>query len=204
MGRDVAVRHGIKDTRPLETLVAFLLANAGSLVTPSRLTGALRVASPATVLAWFDHFEKTYLVSRMERFSDSAKARSLAPKKVYAVDTALSRIAAPSRTPNLGHALENAAYREVRRRSEQRFYWAGADCECDFVWSDAGGNWAAAQVCLELAPENREREMRGLLEAMRHLGLREGTVVTLRQSDFAREDGRTIRIVPAHEWLREA
>ena len=163
VNRDVAVRHGIKDTRPLETLLSFLLANAGSRVTPSRLTGALRVNAPSTVLAWFDHFETTYIVERLERFSDSAKARSLAPKKVYAVDTALARIASPSRIPDLGHALENAVWREVRRRSARRFYWADDTSECDFVWDDETGAFDAAQVCLELTPGNRERELTGLL-----------------------------------------
>jgi predicted AAA+ superfamily ATPase len=201
VNRDVAVRHGIKDVRPLETLVAFLLANMGNRVTPSRLTGALRVNAPSTVLAWFDHFEKTYLVERLERFSDSAKARSLAPKKVYAADTALARIASPSRTPDLGHALENAVNAELRRRGGRRFYWADDASECDFVRVVGDGAFEALQVCFELAPDNREREFSGLLGAMRALGIREGTIVTLRQTDFAREDGRTVRIVPAHEWL---
>ena len=201
VNRDVAVRHGIKDTRPLETLLSFLLANAGSRVTPSRLTGALRVNAPSTVLAWFDHFEKTYIVERLERFSDSAKARSLAPKKVYAVDTALARIASPSRTPDLGHALENAVWREVRCRSARRFYWADDTSECDFVWADETGAFDAAQVCLELTPGNRERELAGLLGAMRQLDVREGTIITLRQSDYTREGGRATRVVPAHEWL---
>lgn len=201
VNRDVAVRHGIKDVRPLETLVAFLLANMGNRVTPSRLTGALRVNAPSTVLAWFDHFEKTYLVERLERFSDSAKARSLAPKKVYAADTALARIASPSRTPDLGHALENAVCAELRRRGARRFYWSDDASECDFVCAGGDGAFEAVQVCFELTPDNRERELAGLLGAMRELSLREGTVVTLRQSDFAREDGRDVRIVPAHEWL---
>jgi len=201
VNRDVAVRHGIKDVRPLETLVAFLLSNTGNRVTPSRLTGSLHVNAPSTVLAWFDHFEKAYLVERVERFSDSAKARSLAPKKVYAADTALARIASPSRTPNLGHALENAVCAELRRRGARRFYWADDATECDFVRADPDGSFEAVQVCFELTPDNREREFSGLLGAMRELGLREGTVVTLRQSDFAREDGRTVRVVPAHEWL---
>ena len=201
VNRDVAVRHGIKDVRPIETLVAFLLANMGNRVTPSRLTGSLHVNAPSTVLAWFDHFEKTYLVERLERFSDSAKARSLAPKKVYAADTALARIASPSRTPDLGHALENAVCAELRRRGARRFYWADDDSECDFVCAGADGAFEAVQVCFELTPDNRKRELAGLLGAMRELDLREGTVVTLRQTDFAREGGRTIRIVPAHEWL---
>ena len=133
----------------------------------------------------------------------SAKARSLAPKKIYAADTALARIASPSRTPDLGRALENAVWARIRRRSARRFYWADDASECDFVFADASGAFDAVQVCLELAPENRGRELAGLLGALRQFGLREGTIVTLRQSDFAREDGRSIRVVPAHEWLAE-
>ena len=47
------------------------------------------------------------------------------------------------------------------------------------------------------------RELAGILGALRQFGLREGTIVTLRQRDFAREDGRAIRVVPAHEWLAD-
>ena len=201
VNRDVAVRHGIKDVRPLETLVAFLLANVGNRVTPSRLTGALHVNAPSTVLAWFDHFEKTFLVERLERFADSAKARALAPKKVYAADTALARIASPSRTPDQGHALENAVCAELRRRGGDRFYWSDAASECDFIRAGADGAFEAVQVCYELTPENRERELSGLFGAMRELDLREGTIVTLRQTDWTQADGRTVRILPAHEWL---
>ena len=203
VNRDIAVRHGTRDVRPLETLAAFLLANSGNRVTPSKLAGALGVKSPSTVLAWFDHFEKTYLVERLERFSDSAKSRALAPKKVYAVDTALPRVAASSRTRDAGRALETAVWREIKRKSGRLNYWADDMSECDFVWSDASGKFQALQVCLELGDENRGREFRGLLGAMRQLGLDEGTIVTLRQSDFACEDGRRIRIVPAHEWFAE-
>ena len=203
VNRDIAVRHGTRDVRPLETLAAFLLANSGNRVTPSKLAGALGVKSPSTVLAWFDHFEKTYLIERLERFSDSAKSRALAPKKVYAVDTALSRVAASSRTRDAGRALETAVWREIKRKSGRLNYWADDTSECDFVWTDASGKFQALQVCLELGDENRGREFRGLLGAMRQLGLDEGTIVTLRQSDFVCEDGRRVRIVPAHEWFAE-
>ncbi len=199
--RDVAVRHSIRDTRPLTSLASFLLANMGSPVTPSRLTGALRVQSPSTILAWFDHFEKTYLVQRLERFSDSAKARSLAPKKVYSADTALARITSSVRTPNLGHALENVVYWHIRRLGPERYYWSDGSSECDFVWLDRAGSFSAVQVCLELTEENREREIHGLLGAMQELGLSTGTIVTLRQHDYTRIDGRTLSVVPAHEWL---
>lgn len=202
--RDVAVRHAVRDAKPLETLAAFLLSNVGSAVAPSRLTAALGVRAPSTVLEWFDWLEKTYLVRRLEIFSDSAKARSLAPKKIYAPDTALARAASPTRSANTGHLLENAVHARLRTRAARLHYWATRDAECDFVWEAPDGAFSALQVCAELTPENRDRELRGLLAAMRALDLREGAIVTLAQTDYAAPDGRTIRILPAHEWLLEA
>lgn len=199
--RDVAVRHAIRDAKPLETLAAFLLANVGSAVAPSRLTAALGVRAPSTVLEWFDWLEKTYLVQRLEVFSDSAKARSLAPKKIYAPDTALSAAASLSRSPNTGHLLENAVYCRLRAKTGRLHYWAGRDAECDFVWAGPDGAFSAIQVCADLTPDNRDREFKGLLGAMQQLGLREGCIVTLRQNDWANLDGQTVRILPAHEWL---
>lgn len=199
--RDVAVRHAIRDAKPLETLAAFLLANVGSAVAPSRLTAALGVRAPSTILEWFDWLEKAYLVQRLEIFSDSAKARSLAPKKIYAPDTALAGAASLSRSPNTGHLLENAVYCRLRAQGGRLHYWAGRDAECDFVRAGPDGAFSAIQVCADLTPDNRDREFKGLLGAMRALGLREGFIVTLRQTDWATLDGRIVRILPAHEWL---
>lgn len=201
--RDVAVRHAVRDAKPLETLAAFLLANVGSAVAPSRLTAALGVRAPSTVLEWFDWLEKTYLVRRLEVFSDSAKARSLAPKKIYAADTGLARAASASRSANTGHLLENAVHARLRERAARLHYWADREGECDFVWEDREGKFSALQTCAELTAENREREFRGLGGAMRRLGLREGCIVTLGQEDFAAVEGGRVRIVPAHEWLLE-
>ena len=62
---------------------------------------------------------------------------------------------------------------------------------------------ADAQAAQELNYRLNRSELDGLLGALRQFDLREGTIVTLRQSDFAREDGRTIRVVPAHEWFAD-
>ena len=96
----------------------------------------------------------------------------------------------------------NLVYCHLRAKATRLHYWAGREAECDFVRAGADGAFSAIQVCADLTPDNRDREFNGLLGAMRQLGLREGTIVTLRQSDWANLDGRTIRILPAHEWLR--
>ena len=69
-------------------------------------------------------------------------------------------------------------WRELCYASE-RDRWA-----CDFIIPDA-----AIQVCLELTPANRGRELRGVIEGTRLRGQRRAVVVTLDQSD-ARQRGR--------------
>ena len=72
--------------------------------------------------------------------------------------------------------------------------------ECDFVTPDA-----AIQVCADITPHNREREFRGLLAAANLPGAigrrRELLILTLNQRDALKEDGRTIKVLPAWEWL---
>ena len=68
--------------------------------------------------------------------------------------------------------------------------------ECDFITPDA-----AIQVCLELTPANRARELRGVIEGTRLRGNRQALVVTLDQTDHLREDGVKIEVVPAWLWM---
>ncbi len=59
------------------------------------------------------------------------------------------------------------------------------------------------QVCYELLPENREREMRGLREAMNFFQTDKGKIVTFNQQDSYIDNGRKIEIVPVWKWLSE-
>jgi hypothetical protein len=62
----------------------------------------------------------------------------------------------------------------------------------------------AIQVCAELTPENRARELRGLLAAATLPGAsdrrRELVVLTVDQRDSLKEEGRGITVLPA--WAR--
>ena len=97
--------------------------------------------------------------------------------------------------------LENAVLLTLRRRGAAPTFAAEAhQWECDFVTRDT-----AIQVCAELTPENRVRELRGLLAAATLPGAsdrcRELLVITVDQRDSLKEEGRGITILPAWEWL---
>jgi hypothetical protein len=116
------------------------------------------------------------------------------------VDTGLAAACSPNPTPDLGRRLENAVLLALRRRgAAPAFAAAPHEWECDFVTEDL-----AIQCCARLTPENRERELRGLLQAAElpgRAGKRDLLIVTLDQEDGLREDGRRIAVVPAWKWL---
>jgi len=58
----------------------------------------------------------------------------------------------------------------------------------------------AIQVCYAINESNKEREVKGLLEAMEKFGLNEGLLLTFEQTDELKEGGKTIKIMPALKW----
>ena len=73
--------------------------------------------------------------------------------------------------------------------------------ECDFVVLEKNAVTKAIQVCWNITAENFEREYNGLKEAIKTFNLSHGQIVTLNQADKFEENGMTIELVPANEFL---
>jgi len=138
----------------------------------------------------------------LPRFSASFKQRVTSPPKYYAVDTGFATANSPNPTPDLGRKLENAVLLALRRQGATPAFAAAPHLwECDFVTRDL-----AIQCCARLTPENRARELRGLIEARKLPGGppkkgRELLILTLDQEDALTEQGLAIRVLPAWKWL---
>ena len=126
----------------------------------------------------------------------------LAPKKVYACDTALASLFDRGNQLNLGHKLENVLFWQLSRKAKDITYHVDSqDRECDFVVEHDDGSFSVVQACYELTDDNMAREFDGLVSAAKRLGLRSGVIVTCRQSDETIHDGCEISIVPAYDYL---
>ena len=199
--RDIVVRYGIRDASSVRRLLGYLFANASRLVSPSKLTGVAGVKSATTVLDYFSFFEDSYLIYLVPRFSYSAKAQSLAPKKLYVCDTGLIRAGTVNLMEDKGHLLENLVFMRLRRRGKQMFYFADERGECDFVEVEEDGSHALIQVCWELTSDNEEREVEGLVSATRFFKRKRGVIVTAAQQDRILREGVAIDVIPAWKWL---
>ena len=201
LNRDIIVRHGIRDARSLKNLAVYLASNTGNLITASKLQQQLNIKTAATVLDYFSFLEDTYLVNFMPKFSYSLKVQIVNPRKIYIIDSGIIKIASTAFTENKGHLLENMIYWELRRRGKKLYYFNENKAECDFVVIKNEKVEQVVQVCYELLPENREREIRGLKEAMDFFKTDKGLIVSFGQRDAFMHNDKRIEVLPAWEFL---
>ena len=200
--RDIVTRHSLRTARPLMTLALHLLAHPGQPLSLQALSKGLGLPSVAQTGRMVEYLQDAWLILALPRFSASFKQRITSPPKYYAVDTGLAAANSPNPTPDLGRKLENTVLLALRRRgAAPTFAAAPHEWECDFVTADL-----AIQCCARLTSENRQRELRGLLQAAtlpastKKRG-RELLVITLDQEDALTEQGHAIRVIPAWKWL---
>jgi len=199
--RDIAVRHGVKDVAALQSLMYYLITNVGNLVSANKLTQVVHVKTAKTILEYFSYLTQTYLVEFVSRYSYSYKVQMISPKKVYCVDNGLHSAVTISATTDEGRRLENMVYCELRRRHKLIFYYSEEDSECDFIICEKNVPQMAYQVCLELSRDNQDREIRGLLSAMRNLNISNGIILTLNQEDTIIQEGYKIQAVPVWKYF---
>ena len=195
--RDIAQRHHLREARHVMNLILFLLANTGQPLSFQRLTKSLAIPTVAQTSRYIEFLQDAYLLFAVPKFSSSFKQRVVAPNKYYAIDNALRRVTSPSLTADVGHRLENAVFLALRQRGLKPCYAGQKDSwECDFVTDDY-----AIQVCANLTPFNRERELEGVRQGCALPGKRRGLIVTLDQRDALSLDGGSVEVIPAWEWL---
>lgn len=199
--RDIAVRHSIRDVRTLKILSLYLATNCGNLVSGSKLSAQLGLKTNVTILEYLSFLEQCYLFFFVPKFNYSAKAQSVNPKKVYCIDTGMIQSVTLSSNADAGRMLENAVFIELRRRTKNIWYYAEASFECDFLYGRDVVPENAVQVCYELTSENREREVRGLVETCKKFPGVKPLIVTFNQKDKISYDEMIIEAVPAVEFF---
>ncbi|MFA6336179.1 MAG: ATP-binding protein [Bacteroidales bacterium] len=200
--RDIVARYGIKEALGLQRLAMFLINNVGNRFTAGKLKQSLSVGSTSTIINWCGFIENTYLFTFVDKFSYSARAQLINPQKIYAVDTGLVNALTIKKGADKGHLLENAVFLQLRRKGNEIYYFDDKG-ECDFVVCKGGKALEVIQVCLDVNPDNIEREVGGLTAAMNFFSVSQGRVITLNQSESINEQGRKIIVEPFWKWANK-
>jgi len=103
-------------------------------------------------------------------------------------------------TENRGYLLENVVALELLRRQRRMFYLKAIQ-ECDFILQEDRHPSEAWQVCWEVTPRNEQRELKGLLEAMRRHKIPKGRILTYDQEEARTINGMNVPLMPVWKWL---
>lgn len=202
--RDLVVRHKLPSEKPIKEVTYFLASNFTHKFTYQSIAKATKIKSTDTINAYIGYLEECYLVGVLTKYGHKVGEQIKSPKKAYFIDNGLVSQVGFSFSENLGKKLENAVYVELRRRNQELFYFCDGN-ECDFIVRNNGSIVQAYQVTVSLKnPETRKREEEGLLAAMKAFGLREGTIITLDETEEKTlPDGLTLHVMPFYRWCME-
>ena len=120
--RDIARRHGLRETRHVMNLALFLLANTGQPFSLQRLTKGLAIPTVAQCSRYVEHLRDAYLLFAVPKHGPSFRKRAVSPNKYYAVDNGLRRANSPQPNPDVGHRLDKAVFLALRRRGRTVHY----------------------------------------------------------------------------------
>jgi hypothetical protein len=201
--RDVIERHQISRPAIVKDLMKRLLANTSRTFSINKYYNELKSRNVAvgkdTLYELLDHLVEAFAVFPVHKWDPSQVKREQAIRKIYACDTGIVTACTYQTSEDLGHLLETAIYLELAKRERRTFYYRDSAGECDFI-SEWRGDNKAIQVCYELTPDNRKREVEGLVAATKRLGLEKGLIITHHQNEQIQTNGVEINVVSAWQW----
>ena len=164
--KDVVTRMHISDVRMLESVIKYVFANVGSLLSPRRIANAMtsagRRVDNKTVERYLQGLQDGLLIYPASRFDLRGKELLKINPKYYVVDPALRFLLVGRKGQDTGHVLENVVYLELLRRGYRIYVGSLPGGEVDFVAQDAEGITYYQVAESVQQPEVLERELKPL------------------------------------------
>lgn len=207
--RDIIAKYSITHKKGISDIFYYLISNVSKEFSYTTLKAISGISSLTTIKDYITYFEESYLLFTVFKYDFSLKKQLINPKKVYSIDTGMANSISFKFSENRGRVLENMVFLELKRRSakagtEIYYHSEKNKSECDFVLKNRvkGEIVNAIQVTESLANiDTREREIKGLLDAIVFYGLSSGIIITEDEEDEISEGGYTIQVIPLWKWL---
>ncbi|MGM9581424.1 MAG: ATP-binding protein [Anaerovibrio sp.] len=164
--KDILTRLQVRDIKMLSSIVKYVFANVGSLLSPGKIantmTSAGRKIDQKTVERYLQGLQDSLIIYQANRYDVRGKELLKVNAKYYVVDMALRSSIAGNRGRDMGHILENIVYLELLRRGYRVYVGEIPGGEIDFV-AEKNGRLAYFQVALSTLSEDvLERELKPL------------------------------------------
>ncbi|MEM3402626.1 MAG: ATP-binding protein [Candidatus Hadarchaeales archaeon] len=196
--KDIVERYNASYGK-IKLLADFLASNSAAAFSPRKYSRSYGL-SLESINTYLQYFKEVFLFFFVPKFDYSIRAQQLRPKKVYVCDLGFFSNVGFKFSENRGRAMENAVFVELKRRGKDVYYWKNKH-ECDFLIKEGLRVKEAIQVCFDPTGESREREVKGLVEALKHFRLKCGLILTDDYEACEKVGGRTVKFVPLWKWL---
>lgn len=200
--KDVMGRHKIRSKHQIDQLVIYYFTNVSSPHSNNSVKKAIQMNTD-TAADYTEFLSDAFLFFEVKRYHHNLKVQSRDMKKIYCIDTGMRNVHSVSPfNEEFGKLAENVAYIHLRRQGRDVWYFKG-ESEADFVVTSLGKPNNVIQVCYSDLENTltREREVRGLIEALKYTGLETGVVLTMSREEKLREGGKNIEFIPLYKWL---
>jgi len=203
LNKDIIKRYNIKKMKELNDLILYLFSNVSKTYSYSTLKQVSNIKSLSMINNYIEYLKNAFIASTINKFNYSIKKQKVSSSKFYVLDNSFLKTVAFNFSENAGKRLENLIFIELIRRGFEVYYHAQKH-ECDFVIKGGLKITKAIQVCLTVDnPTTKQREVDGLLEALREYKLKEGLILTLDKEDEIISGDKKILFKPVWKWLLE-
>jgi len=138
--------------------------------------------SKNTLYEYVSYLEDAYAVFSIPVYASSVREGMRNPKKIYSIDHAFKRIVDIPFSPDIERIYENIVFLELRRKGKELFYIKGKQ-EVIFLFME-DGTPHLINVCYDIEhPETKEREINGLIEAVKRLKVPEAVLITAEKEE---------------------
>lgn len=202
--KDIVQRNGVRDVALLERIIAYVMANAGTVFSANSVAKFLknerRRVSTDTVLNYIQYCMDAYLIYQASREDLQGKQILSTNEKYYIADHGLREAVFGSNMKDINLVLENVVYMELLRRGYHVTVGMYGEREVDFV-CEKRQEKLYVQVTYLLASEDTIRREFGVYD-----GIRDNFpkyVVSTDEMDFSRNGikHRNIRdFLTQEEW----
>jgi predicted AAA+ superfamily ATPase len=135
--KDVIERNDVRDAALLESLLKFIGANIGNVVSTKKISDYLTSSGRKTTSDTIDNYlrmlENAFIIYRANRYDLKGKMFLKTLEKYYMVDIGIRNRLVRMANTDYGHVLENIIYLELLRRGYEVRIGKIGNLEVDFV-----------------------------------------------------------------------
>lgn len=161
--KDVIERNNVRDSALLESVLKFIAANAGNIVSTKKVSDYLTSSGRKTTADTIDNYlrmlENAFIIYKANRFDLKGKMFLKTLEKYYVVDMGIRNQLTGFRNTDYGHVLENIIYLELIRRGYEVSIGKIGSLEVDFVATKSAERIYYQVSATILDEHTREREL---------------------------------------------